>query len=57
MALLIIMAGMILSGALFGDKLSPFSDTTNMAAAITKTPLFVHIKSMLYTTFPDGLLL
>ena len=47
-----ITAGMILSGALFGDKMSPFSDTTNMAAAITKTPLFVHIKSMLYTTFP-----
>jgi NhaC family Na+:H+ antiporter len=47
-----ITAGMILSGALFGDKMSPFSDTTNMAAAITKTPLFIHIKSMLYTTFP-----
>lgn len=47
-----ITAGMILSGALFGDKMSPFSDTTNMAAAVTNTPLFVHIKSMLYTTFP-----
>jgi NhaC family Na+:H+ antiporter len=47
-----ITAGMILSGALFGDKMSPFSDTTNMASGVTKTPLFVHIKSMLYTTFP-----
>lgn len=45
-------AGMILSGALFGDKMSPFSDTTNMAAAATNTPLFVHIKSMIYTTLP-----
>ena len=45
-------AGMILSGALFGDKMSPFSDTTNMAAAATNTPLFVHIKSMVYTTLP-----
>lgn len=45
-------AGAVLCGALFGDKLSPFSDTTNMAPAMAGGELFKHIKSMLYTTIP-----
>lgn len=44
--------GAILTGAYFGDKMSPVSDTTNIAAGITDTPLFTHIGSMLYTTLP-----
>ncbi|PHR25903.1 MAG: Na+/H+ antiporter NhaC [Desulfotalea sp.] len=47
-----IAAGMVVSGALFGDKMSPFSDTTNLAAATAKTPLFSHIYSMLFTGIP-----
>jgi NhaC family Na+:H+ antiporter len=45
-------AGAIISGAIIGDKLSPLSDSTNLAAGVTETPLFHHIKSMLYTTVP-----
>ena len=45
-------AGMIVSGALFGDKMSPFSDTTNLAAATARTPLFSHIYAMLFTGGP-----
>ena len=45
-------AGLVLSGAIFGDKMSPFSDTTNLAAASAGTPLFSHIHSMLYSTIP-----
>lgn len=45
-------AGAIISGAYFGDKLSPLSDTTVLAASTTKTPLFEHIRYMLYTTVP-----
>ena len=45
-------AGAIISGAIIGDKLSPLSDSTNLAAGVTETPLFDHIKSMLYTTVP-----
>ena len=48
-----IVAGAILSGAYFGDKLSPLSDTTNLAAAVAETSLFVHIKYMLRTTIPS----
>ncbi len=48
-----IAAGMIVSGALFGDKMSPFSDTTNLASATAKTPLFSHIYSMLFTGGPS----
>jgi NhaC family Na+:H+ antiporter len=48
-----IAGGMIISGALFGDKMSPFSDTTNLAAATAKTPLFSHIYSMLFTGGPS----
>ena len=45
-------AGAIISGAYFGDKVSPLSDTTNLAAAIAGTNLFTHIRYMLYTTLP-----
>lgn len=45
-------AGAIISGAYFGDKMSPLSDTTNLAAGLTGTDLFAHIKHMLYTTIP-----
>ena len=42
----------IISGAYFGDKLSPLSDTTNLAAACTNVDLFAHIRHMLWTTVP-----
>lgn len=45
-------AGAILSGAYFGDKISPLSDTTNLAPAMAGTDLFTHIRYMLYTTTP-----
>ena len=45
-------AGAIISGSYFGDKMSPLSDTTNLAAGITGTDLFEHIKHMFYTTIP-----
>lgn len=45
-------AGMVVSGALFGDKMSPFSDTTNLAPAAAGTNIYKHINSMLYTTIP-----
>jgi NhaC family Na+:H+ antiporter len=47
-----ITAGAIISGAYFGDKLSPMSDTTNLAAAATGVDLFEHIRHMLWTTVP-----
>lgn len=49
---LAITAGAIISGAYFGDKLSPFSDTTNLAPAATKANLYDHIGHMLWTTIP-----
>ena len=45
-------AGAVISGAIIGDKLSPLSDSTNLAAGVCETNLFRHIKSMLYTTVP-----
>ena len=45
-------AGAVLSGAYFGDKMSPMSDTTNLAPAMAGTDLFTHIKYMAYTTVP-----
>ncbi len=48
-----IIAGAIISGAYFGDKLSPLSDTTNLAPAMAGSALFEHIKYMLYTTIPS----
>jgi len=46
-------AGAIISGAYFGDKLSPMSDTTNLAPAVSGTDLFTHVRYMLYTTIPS----
>ncbi len=51
-----IVAGAVVSGATFGDKLSPISDTTNLAAVAAGTDLYKHIKSMLYTTIPTYLI-
>ncbi len=45
-------AGAVISGSYFGDKMSPLSDTTNLASGLTGTDLFDHIKHMLYTTIP-----
>ncbi len=47
-----VVAGAIVSGACFGDKMSPVSDTTVLAAMAAKTDLYAHIRSMAYTTFP-----
>ncbi|MVX35402.1 MULTISPECIES: Na+/H+ antiporter NhaC [Myroides] len=47
-----VIGGAIVSGAYFGDKLSPLSDTTNLAPVMAGTDLFTHIKYMLYTTVP-----
>lgn len=49
-------AGMIISGAMFGDKMSPFSDTTNLSAGTAGVPIYDHIKSMTYTTVPAWLI-
>lgn len=46
-------AGAIISGAYFGDKISPLSDTTVMAASISGSPLFKHIKYLMLTTVPS----
>jgi len=48
--------GAIISGSYFGDKISPLSDTTNLAAAVTETPLFDHIRYLLLTTGPSMLI-
>jgi NhaC family Na+:H+ antiporter len=45
-------AGAIISGAYFGDKMSPLSDTTNLAPAVAGADLFSHIRHMVYTTVP-----
>ncbi len=49
-------AGAIISGAYFGDKMSPLSDTTILASSATGTDLFVHIRYMMYTTVPTFLI-
>jgi NhaC family Na+:H+ antiporter len=46
-------AGAIISGAYFGDKMSPLSDTTNLAPAVAGTDLFTHIRHMVWTTGPS----
>ena len=51
-----VVAGMIVSGASFGDKMSPVSDTTNLAAMSSGTNLYAHIRSMMYTTGPTFLI-
>ena len=49
-------AGAVISGAYFGDKMSPLSDTTNLAPAVTETDLFTHIRHMIWTTGPSLLI-
>lgn len=49
-------AGAVVSGAFFGDKLSPLSDTTNLAPMAAGSEIYEHIKHMLYTTIPAALL-
>lgn len=51
-----LVAGAVISGAYFGDKMSPLSDTTNLAPAVAGTDLFTHIKYMMYTTIPTYVL-
>lgn len=51
-----IVTGAIVGGAYFGDKMSPLSDTTNIAAIAAKVELYQHIRSMLYTTLPSAAL-
>lgn len=46
-------AGAIISGAYFGDKMSPLSETTNLASSTSDVPLFEHIRNMLFTTVPS----
>ena len=48
-----LVAGAIISGAYFGDKMSPLSDTTNLAPAMAGTDLFTHIRHMAWTTIPS----
>jgi NhaC family Na+:H+ antiporter len=45
-------AGAVISGAVIGDKMSPLSDSTNLAAGVCETNLFSHIRSMMFTTVP-----
>lgn len=47
-----LIGGAIISGSYFGDKISPMSDTTNLAPALAGTDIFTHIRYMLYTTIP-----
>jgi NhaC family Na+:H+ antiporter len=49
-------AGAVLCGAYFGDKMSPLSDTTNIAAAVGEADVFRHIRSMMYTTIPAAII-
>lgn len=49
-------AGAIISGAVFGDKMSPASDTTNFASSVVGVNLFSHISSMMYSTIPAAIL-
>ncbi|WP_396591948.1 Na+/H+ antiporter NhaC [Allomuricauda sp. R78024] len=53
---LAIVAGAVIGGAFFGDKMSPLSDTTNIAALATGVDLYDHINSMLYTTLPSAII-
>ena len=48
-----LVAGAIISGAVFGDKMSPLSDSTNLALAIAGSDLFAHIKNMMWSTIPS----
>ncbi len=53
---LFITAGAIVGGSFFGDKMSPLSDTTNVASLASEVPLFDHIRSMVYTTGPSAII-
>lgn len=48
-----VIAGAIISGAYFGDKISPLSDTTVLASSMNKVPMFKHIRYLMYTTVPS----
>lgn len=48
-----VIAGAIISGAYFGDKISPLSDTTVLASSMSKVPMFTHIRYLMYTTVPS----
>ncbi|UIK34733.1 Na+/H+ antiporter NhaC [Lactobacillus amylovorus] len=48
-----LVAGAIISGAVFGDKMSPLSDSTNLSSAVTESELFDHIKNMMWSTIPS----
>ena len=48
-------AGAVIAGGVFGDKMSPLSDTTNLAPMICKVDLFDHIRHMFWTTIPASL--
>ena len=52
----ILTAGAVISGAYFGDKMSPLSETTNLAPAVTGTDLYTHIRAMMPTTIPSILI-
>ena len=49
-------AGAIIAGAVFGDKMTPLSDTTNLAALVTKVNIFSHIRAMIWTTVPASII-
>lgn len=49
-------AGMVISGSIVGDKMSPFSETSNMAAAIAGTDIITHLRSCLFTVLPASLI-
>jgi len=51
-----LLAGAVISGAFFGDKMSPLSDTTNLAASISGVDMFQHIRHMMWTTVPAMLI-
>lgn len=51
-----LIAGAIVSGSVFGDKMSPLSDSTNLAAAIAEVDLFKHINNLMWTTIPSLIL-
>ena len=53
---LAITAAAVVGGSFFGDKMSPLSDTTNIASLATDVPVYEHIKSMMYTTIPSAIL-
>lgn len=51
-----LVAGAVISGAFFGDKMSPLSDTTNLAASVAEVDMFQHIRHMMWTTIPAMLI-